>query len=177
MVAVLSACCLSWQIYLVFIHSQNADVSEQRSPEEKVEKPPGICSLSWTVFSVKVPQLGYPAPVSFPRLQGPHSSAEGNVWEKTSALLQVLRTQMVLYPSRATPDHKFAFTAQDSTTLKLPRQPCTPTCHHAEPWAWPLNAIQLRRPAAIVVSALTEALFFCSIIWYRTTQSFQHLSN
>lgn len=82
---------------------------------------------------------------------------------------------MVLYPARVTPDHKFVLTAQDSTTLKLPVQLCTPTRHRAEPYAWALSAIQLHHPAATVASVLMEILLFFSIIRCTHTHTFQQL--
>lgn len=61
MVAPLYACCLSSQIYLVFVHSQNADMPEQTFIEEKVEKPPCMCSLRRAAFSKEVFHHGHPA--------------------------------------------------------------------------------------------------------------------
>lgn len=174
MVAILSALCLSLQLYLVFIHSPNADMSEQSFIKKKVEKLPSICSLSWTAFSAEVPQLGYQHQSSSPDQKEP------------ICLLRAMREERPQYccytwhcfqPGQNLIVH---LSSQHSRGQHLIKAPQTASHTHELPcrtYAWPLNPVQLHHPATTVAPVLMDVFLLCSLIWCRHTDSLHHLGN
>lgn len=132
-------------MYLVFVHSQNADMSEQRIHGTKSgEAIMYVQPKKSSVFQGSVP---------------PWAPSITDLREQVGLLRKMCR-KMVLQPARETPAHEFVLTAQNSTPLKLTLQLHTPT----SPVPSPMPVLEGSTATPPHCSPLMEGLPFCSII-------------